>query len=651
LAQLFTFRQKRHLFQKDRDPFKSITLFYQNRTKMNLSFRLLCAAFSFFPALLPAQGVLDQPAQELGWYSYRDMSDSEYEAKLDELGKKGYRPTDVEILGGTSRKYAAVWRKNADGRGWEVRTKLNDKEFSDKWEEMKNKGYRPVDQEAHNLMSTTYYGAIWVENKENLAWASFRRMSSEEFSKKFDEYKEKYIPVDVDAYEVGGDVLYSVIWVENKDKLAWVEKRNIPQADFGAQFDDYSAKGYRLYSTESYLRNGNQEYATIWVKENQSRRWAARRDMSDTWFHNYWLKYSDLGYRLEDIEVYKTKDGTRYAGVWLENDARVDWKYRDEVEKLVDDYFKKEPTAGMSVAVAVNGKIQLMRGWGFQDVKNQHEAHANTVYRHASVSKALCGTIAFRLKAKNKLDIAKKTRDYEARLPKHHTHTVAQVLSNRGKVRHYKDDDPAASSGTAKVYENAYEASKLFSADPLVAQNYLYSTHGYTLAAAAIEKASGKTYTKTMEDELTNPFDLNTLRCEDLKRNVSERSKIYTPDGSGFKELAPLSLSWKFGGGGTESSAYDLARFGVKLLNGEILSKTDMTAMTTDPDNAANYAYGWDTGTDSGEKVFAKSGGQPGARAYIRCYPDKKIVIALLCNTRGEGVSDLGRAIGALLIK
>lgn len=618
---------------------------------MKTAFLIKVLFLSCLPLSLFAQGILDQPDQELAWESRRDMSESTYEDKLEELKGKGFRPTDVEILGGTSRKYACIWRKNSDNRAWEVRTKLTDTEFHDKWEDMKTKGFRPIDQESHNVLGTTFYGAIWIKNTENLKWASFRKMTSDEFSQKFDEFKGNYVPVDVDAYDIGGKLYYSVIWVENKDNLDWVEKRNIPKDDFGKQFDEYSDKGYRLYSTESYQRNGNQEYATIWVKEARKRSWYARRDMNETWFHNYWLKYKDLGYRLEDIEVYKTDDGIRYAGVWLENDERVDWKFRNEVQKIVDDYVKKEPTAGMSIAVAVNGKIQFMRGWGFQDVKAQEEAHANTVYRHASVAKAVAGTIAFRLQAKNKLDIAKKTRDYEPRLPNLHTHTVGELLSNRGNVRHYKDNDPAAQSGTTEVYPNAYEASKLFSADPLVAGNYLYSTHGYTLAVAAMEKATGKTYTKIMDDELNNPFDLPTLACEDLTKTVAERSKIYTPDGNGFNELTPKSLSWKFGGGGTESSAYDLARFGIKLLNGDILSKPNMTTMTTKPDNAANYAFGWDTGTDNGQTVFAKSGGQPGARAYIRCYPDKKIVIALLCNTSGANIDDLGRSIGGILIK
>jgi CubicO group peptidase (beta-lactamase class C family) len=618
------------------------------KTKSCLKAAIILACLPF---CLPAQGILDQPSQDLAWESWRDMSESTYEAKLDDLKKKGLRPIDVEIQGGSSRTYACIWRKNSDSRGWEVRTKLKDSEFSTKWEEMKNKGYRPIDQEAHTVSGTTYFGAIWIDNKENLKWASYRKMTSDEFHEKFEELKGKYIPVDVDAYDMGGQIRYSVIWVENKDNIGWVIKRNIPQADFGSQFDDYSGQGYRLYSVEGYQRNGNQEYATIWVKEAKSRSWYARRDMDGTWFHNYWQKYADLGYRIEDIEVYKINGATRYAGVWVENDERVSWKHRNDVEKLADAYLKKEPTAGMSIAIAVNGKIQFMRGYGFQDIDSNKESHAKTVYRHASVSKALCGTIAYRLQAKRKLDISKKTRDYEPGLPAHHTHTVGELLSNRGKVRHYKDNDPAASSGTAKVYANALEASKLFSADPLVPGNYLYSTHGYTCAVAAMEKAVGKTYTKIMEDELTNAFDLNTMRCEDLTKNVAERSKIYAVDGNGFKKLTPLSLSWKFGGGGTESSAYDLARFGIKLLDGSILSNTNMTTMTTKPDNAANYAYGWDTGTDSGQTVFAKSGGQPGARAYIRCYPDKKIVIALLCNTSGDGISDLGRDIGALLIK
>ena len=106
--------------------------------KAQLFFYLLMLLF--LPGAADAQGILDQPDQDLAWESYRDMSESTYEAKLDELKTKGLRPVDVEIQGGSSRKFAGVWRKNNDGRAWEVRTKLTDSEFSAKWDEMKSKG-------------------------------------------------------------------------------------------------------------------------------------------------------------------------------------------------------------------------------------------------------------------------------------------------------------------------------------------------------------------------------------------------------------------------------------------------------------------------------------------------------------------------------
>lgn len=152
-----------------------------------------------------------------------------------------------------------------------------------------------------------------------------------------------------------------------------------------------------------------------------------------------------------------------------------------------------------------------------------------------------------------------------------------------------------------------------------------------------------------MRAKLTNAHGLGSLRCEELSKSNGERSRIYEYKNGKFNKLNPLSLSWKYAGGGMESNAYDLLRFGMKLLDGKIISKTRVTEMTSKPDNLSNYAYGWDTGTDKGQKVFAKGGAQPGARSYIRCYPDEDIVIVLVANTRGSGITQLGRDIGKIV--
>ncbi|MEK7255932.1 MAG: serine hydrolase, partial [Bacteroidota bacterium] len=417
----------------------------------SLLFLLTCFCLFSLRPNARAQGALDQPFDELGWQSWRGMSESDYEKKLDDLKADGYRPIDVEVKGGSQRTYSAIWRKNSDSRKWVVKTKLTDADFHQQWTNYKNQGYRPADQESHLLGNTRYYGAIWIENKENLGWYSFRNQTSNEFHEKYEELKGKYIPVDVDAYEVGNETRYSAIWVENKENIGWYIKRNLSASELDQLFDEQSDKGFRLYDIEGYERNNKLEYAAIFVKESKGRKWYGRWGMTDTWFHNYWAQYRDMGFRIEDLEVYQTSAGTRYAGVWVENSDIVQWSEKDEVNKLIEDYLKANPTAGMSVAIAVNGKIKYKRGFGLADVSASKQADSETIYRLASVSKAVTGTLAFRLKDKGKIDLNKKTRDYESRLPAHHTHTVGQLLSNRGKVRHYLDDDPL-SAGTTEVY-------------------------------------------------------------------------------------------------------------------------------------------------------------------------------------------------------
>jgi CubicO group peptidase (beta-lactamase class C family) len=77
----------------------------------------------------------------------------------------------------------------------------------------------------------------------------------------------------------------------------------------------------------------------------------------------------------------------------------------------------------------------------------------------------------------------------------------------------------------------------------------------------------------------------------------------------------------------------DLARFGVLVDNGTILTQNSLTTLWTAADNLANYGYGWDVGTG----VVGKAGGQLGARSYLRIYPDDDLVIAVLTNRQGGG--------------
>ncbi|GAB5553630.1 MAG: hypothetical protein Sapg2KO_32210 [Saprospiraceae bacterium] len=567
------------------------------------------------------------------------------------MSKKGMRPVDIEVMGGNSRTYAVVFRQNKDRRAYDLKTGLTSEQYNTKWKDMKAKGYRPVDQESHLYRGKRYYGALWIKNTENYKWVSFRNITSDSYGKRFKEYSDKgYMPVDVDAYKVGNEIRYSVIWVENKQRKQWTQYRNMSASTFGTRFQEMSKKGYRLLDTESYQNGRSQLYAAIYVKE--TRGWKANRDMKAIDFDNKRSVYEDQGYRLEDIEVYSTPQGRRYAGVWVMNEDRYRWSKKNTVTNLAKKFQADNPSQGMSIAIIQKGELKYLQGFGLADHTSGRKVHGHSIYRMASVSKGITGVLAFKLHEQRKLNINQTVRRYEPSIPEHHTQTITQLLSNRGRVRAYTSNRDPLIHGTNIAVVNALAASLLFARDELVTlapnNTYFYSTHGYTLVAAAMEKKLNQSFNNILVQEISNRYQLPTLKGENHLRLGPNHTKIYERLNNGtFRELNRKSLSWKYAGGGMESSAYDLAQFGMKLIDGKIISQATIDQMLTKPDNSANYANGWNLGTRSGQRYFAKSGGQPGSRAYLICVPGKDLAIAIMCNTRVDDIGDFGRALAA----
>jgi CubicO group peptidase (beta-lactamase class C family) len=96
----------------------------------------------------------------------------------------------------------------------------------------------------------------------------------------------------------------------------------------------------------------------------------------------------------------------------------------------------------------------------------------------------------------------------------------------------------------------------------------------------------------------------------------------------------------------------DLGRFGAKLLAGQILSESSLDTMWTPPNAESGYAYGWSTGSEDGTPVVAKDGSWTGNLAYLRMYPEKGIVVAVMMNSRwgDQSATQLGRDIGSIVL-
>lgn len=612
------------------------------------------------PAAPPARAAAGAPLAlfdkpSVGWLSVRNMPAAAHQAFFDAQAEAGYMMIDAERIELGGQLYvSSVWQHNDDGRGWVSRSNLTDAQFDAYWREYTDAGMRLIDQDAYPVDGAIRYAGIWMQNSEGLGWASYQGQVDADFSATFDELsKGGMIIVDVESFVLGETRRYSSIWVENKGGLGWVERRNMTGDEYGAFFDQYAKAGFRVIDLESYmLGNGAQRYAAIWVQNTSGRGWYAYRDMTARGFGNRWNQLRDAGYRLIDFEVYETDGGTRYAGVWRQNTDRPNWRYKAQVDDLATAYRDANDVAGMAVAIAVGGKLVYLRGFGHADIADDKWFHSGTIARAASGCKAVAGVLALELEEQGLVDLDDTTRSEFPALPAFHTHTMRQLLSNRAGVRHYNDGaDPTKSVDTQ--YNWQITASGLFAADPLrfaPGSDYGYSTHGYTLLGAAFEGALGDPASEILRERLAVPFGLGTLRAEDRSVFNTHRATLYRGTGSGPEEVDPDNISWKLLGGGCELSTADYARLGARLTGGQILGQAALDALWTPPDGEANYALGWDTGTHLGEQVVAKSGAQTGAASYIRIYPDRDIVVAILSNQRGHTPRNLSLQISTLLV-
>ncbi|XP_055346819.1 serine beta-lactamase-like protein LACTB, mitochondrial [Paramacrobiotus metropolitanus] len=262
---------------------------------------------------------------------------------------------------------------------------------------------------------------------------------------------------------------------------------------------------------------------------------------------------------------------------------------------------------GMVVGVSIDGRVVWTEGLGYADFENRVPCHAQTVMRIASIGKAVSMTIIAKLWEEGKLDLDKPIQEYVPDFPfkefngKPVTITCRQLVSHLGGIRHYSKikkpdattDDTASLLKNEKDipvkqpvlarynefeekeyyikehYKTINESLNIFKDDPLLnepGEEYLYTTHGWTLLCAVIEAVTKRKITDCLKD-LFRDLDMQNTYLDEHEPIVYYRSRNYRRDKSGRLQNAPyVDNSYKWAGGGLLSTVTDLLKFAHVLI-------------------------------------------------------------------------------------
>jgi CubicO group peptidase (beta-lactamase class C family) len=136
---------------------------------------------------------------------------------------------------------------------------------------------------------------------------------------------------------------------------------------------------------------------------------------------------------------------------------------------------------------------------------------------------------------------------------------------------------------------------------------------------------------------------------------IPYRTRFYDKTESGVVRNADfLDSSYKIPGGGWLSSAEDLARFEVAIVDDKLIRRTTRDLMWTPlkPTDGSkdDYALGWASGIENGTKGVGHNGGQQGTSTAFLIAPEQRAGVVVLTNLEGVPADDLARQILTIVV-
>ena len=329
-------------------------------------------------------------------------------------------------------------------------------------------------------------------------------------------------------------------------------------------------------------------------------------------------------------------------------------EYGSAIEKskqLLDSIRVAQRIPGIDAAVAINGKTVWSEGFGFADLEHGVKVIPGvTKFRIGSVSKPLTSAALGKLIDAGKIDLDESVYTYLPEFPeKKYPITVKEISGHIAGIRHYRDSEFLMN----KRFNSVSSSLSIFKDDTLLfapGTDYSYSSYGFNLLSAVIERASDEPFLPFIQREVFSALGMNST-CPDFNDSIIDnRTSFYELNNNNSLVNAPtVDNSYKWAGGGFLSTTTDLVKFGEAHMTEGFLSASTLREFTTsqvlDNGDSTSYGVGWRTIQHSGLRGYGHTGGSVGGITAFRIYPKENLILVLLSNSSDTKYGDAGNKI------
>ena len=305
---------------------------------------------------------------------------------------------------------------------------------------------------------------------------------------------------------------------------------------------------------------------------------------------------------------------------------------------------------GAAVLVADDAGVVFERGYGITDLRTGHRIEPRTNFRLASVTKQFTAMCIMILQELGKIDYTTTLKEIFPVFPDYGKQiTVQHLLQHTSGLITYEDLIP----DTASVQVSDQDVLKMMMGvdstyfPPGTA--YRYSNSGYAVLAMIVEKKSGRSFAKFLEEKIFTPLSMeNTIAYEKAISEVSNRAYGYTVHSDSIQFTDQSLTSAVLGDGGIYTSINDLYKWDQALYTEKLVS-SETLKLAFSP-GLEEYGFGWRIDKYKEHLRVRHTGSTRGFRTVIQRFPEDEFTVIILTNRSDPEVDHLAEKLTDLYL-
>lgn len=326
-----------------------------------------------------------------------------------------------------------------------------------------------------------------------------------------------------------------------------------------------------------------------------------------------------------------------------------------KIDKILKAQFKDKET-GVVALVAKKGNVIYRKAYGKANLELDVNMKPENVFEVGSITKQFTAVSILMLLEEGKLslqdDITKFLPDYPTQgkqITVHHLLTHTSGIKSYTSMRKFgeimtKDESPSKFIDFFKNEPMDFEPG----------DKYKYNNSGYFILGYIVEKVSGMSYPKFVEERIFKKLNMNSSYYGSHTKLIKNRATGYQKRNGEFVNAQYISLTLPYAAGSIMSNVDDMLRWQTAISNNTLVKKETIdkafTNYTLNNGKKINYGYGWSFNEINGVPTIEHGGAIPGYRSMGVYVPSEDVYVVIFSNCGNQSPTSTAIKIAGLAI-